>query len=334
MQTSFVCFACGNELLISDQESGEVVCAHCGVVIADRIEDLAHDTRAFSGDFIDDKRRAGPHYSLSQHNKGFSTRMGRRNYGEGTPKDSAARSSDFDRIRVWDSRIRNSRERGLEPALHELDKIRESLGLPDAVVERSAYFIRKAGELRLTRGRTIASMMAAAIYLACRESEMPKTINEVAAAGNVDRRLLSRNYRLLLRTFNESLPVTDLSRCITKIANMVGIGESRKRQAIELMNALAAMGISTGKSPLGLAATVIYVVCKNTNEERTQKALAEAAGVTDVTIRNRCAEVARLVASKKIPHFNSSSLTILALVSIHLAVITQHGLRYLPVLVH
>jgi transcription initiation factor TFIIB len=260
--------------------------------------------------------------------------MSRWNYGEGTAvKDSAARLDDFDRIRVWDSRIRNSREKGLEPALHELDKIRESLGLPDAVVERSAYFIRKAGELRLTRGRTIASMMAASIYLACRESGTPKTIDEVAAAGNVDRRQLSRNYRLLLRTFNGSLPVTDLSRCITKIANMVGIGESRKRQAIELMNALTAMGVSTGKSPLGLAATVIYVVCKNTGEERTQKALAEAAGVTDVTIRNRCAEVARLVASKKI-HFNSTSLTVLALVSIQLMAITQHGLRYLPVLVH
>jgi transcription initiation factor TFIIB len=335
MQTSFVCFACGNELLISDQESGEIICSYCGIVISERIEDVAHDVRTFSDSFSDHKKRTGPASSLSQYNKGFSTRMSRRNYkGSATPNDSTATLTDFGRIRLWDSRIRNSHEKGLEPALHELERLREGLGLPDAVVERSAYLIRKASELGLIKGRTIASMMAASVYLACRELETPKTLNEIASVSNVERKRLSRDYRLLLRTFNENLPIADLSKCITKIANIVGIGESRKRQAIELMNMLTAIGVSTGKSPLGLAATVIYVVCKNTNDERTQKVLAHAAGVTEVTIRNRCAELARLVASKKIPHFNSSTLTALALVSIQIAVITQHAWRYLPVLMH
>lgn len=333
MQTTLVCFACGNELLISDQESGEIVCSYCGVVIAEREQDLAHDTRTFFDDG-EDKRRTGPRYSLSQNNKGFSTKMGRKSYVSRTSLEPSATLGDFERIKVWDSRIQNSHEKGLRPAFYNLHRIREELGLPDAVLERSAYFIRKASELGLTKGRTLASITAASVYLACRESETPRTLIEVAKASNVDRRRLSRDYRLLLRTFNGNLPVTSVPRCVTKIANMVGISESKKRQAIELVNALESMGIAAGKSPLGFAASVIYLVCRNTNEERTQKLLAEAAGVTEVTIRNRYAELVKLITSRKTPLFDASLITVLALVSVYLAVIAQHTLEHLPAIAY
>jgi transcription initiation factor TFIIB len=45
--------------------------------------------------------------------------------------------------------------------------------------------------------------------------------------------------------------------------------------------------ISAVKSPMGLAATVLYISCIRNDENKTQKSIAEAAGVTEVTIRNR-----------------------------------------------
>jgi transcription initiation factor TFIIB len=324
MQKSLVCFACGNEGSILDKGSGEVVCNYCGVVIRERIEDLAHDLRVVSGD---DARRTGSYYSLSHKNKGFSTVIGRRNYGGLTPDHCA----ELYRIRVWDSRIRSSYEKKLEKGLFELARLRESIGLPDTAAERSAYFFRKSSELGLTRGRTVTSLIAASVYLACREAEIPKTLGEISKVSNIDRKRLSRDYRLLSRTFCSSLPVTDPMRSVTKIANIVGVSELKKRRAIGFVNALMDIGVSAGKSPLGLAAATIYLVCKNTDEEKTQVALAQAAGITEVTIRNRCAELARLVASKKIPPINSS-LAAIALVSIQLAMVTN--LARLPTLVH
>ncbi len=41
------------------------------------------------------------------------------------------------------------------------------------------------------------------------------------------------------------------------------------------------------KRPSGLAATVLYMACVKTGEHRTQKEVAQAAGITDVTLRNR-----------------------------------------------
>ena len=325
MQRSLICFACGKEDSILDKGSGEVVCNFCGVVITERIEDLTHDARVFPGD--NDGRRTGSYYSLSHKNKGFSTIIGRRNYGGLAPDHSA----EIDRIRVWDTRIRSSHEKKLEKGLFELARLRESLGLPDTVAERSAYFFRKSSELGLTRGRTVTSLIAAAVYLACREAEIPKTLGEISNASNVDRKRLSRDYRLLSRTFCSSLPVTDPVRCVTKIANIVGVSEPKKRRAIGFVNALMEIGVSAGKSPLGLAAATIYLICKNTEEEKTQIVLAQAAGITEVTIRNRCAELIKLIVSKKVPGLNPS-LAAIALVSIQLAMVTN--LARLPALVH
>lgn len=73
MQKSILCFACGKESLTLDKESGEIVCSLCGVVMAERTEDPTQDRRTFLGD-LSDKRRAGPYYSLSRRNKGFSVK--------------------------------------------------------------------------------------------------------------------------------------------------------------------------------------------------------------------------------------------------------------------
>lgn len=327
MQKSILCFACGKESLTLDKESGEIVCSLCGVVMEERTEDLAQDRRTFLDDLAG-QRRTGPYYSLSRRNKGFSTVMSKYNYGESSGHSAGPK---FDRIRAWDSRIRSSHEKRLEKGLFELARVHALLALPDTVAERSAYFFRKSSELGLTKGRTVASLMAASIYLACREAEVPKTLNEISSASSVDRKRLARDYRLLSRTFRDNLPVADLARCVTKIANIVSVSESKKRRAIVLVDALNKIGVSAGKSPLGLAAAALYLICKNTDEERTQVILAKAAGITEVTIRNRCAELTSLFADKKIPPLNS--LAAIAIVSIELAMITGPW-RQLPVLVH
>lgn len=181
----------------------------------------------------------------------------------------------------------------------------------------------------MTKGRTVSSLVAASVYLACREAEIPKTLDEISKAGSVSRKRLARDYRLLSRTFKDNLPVADLPRCVTKITNIVGVGELKKRRAVGLVDALTEIEVSAGKSPLGLAAAAIYLICKNTDEEKTQAALAQAAGITEVTIRNRCSELVRLLAAKKVPHFNPS-LAAVAIASIEIAMVANAWGIYRP----
>jgi transcription initiation factor TFIIB len=76
-------------------------------------------------------------------------------------------------------------------------------------------------------------------------------------------------------------------KCIVKIANKAKLGEKTQRMAMSTMNDLINKEISAGKDPMGLAATVLYLSCLTVGEATTQKEIAEAAGVTEVTIRNR-----------------------------------------------
>jgi transcription initiation factor TFIIB len=279
-----MCSSCRSEIVVTDHECGEVICSRCGVVV-DRLESSAiQEWRAFSVDDFYRKCRIGGATSLARYNKGLVTTIG-------NSRDAKERGFNFHRIRVWDFRIQSANDRSLKQALPALEHLKESLGLPDAIVEKSAYFYRKAARINLIKGRTVSSVLAASVYLACRELETPRTLNEVSSASNVTRKKVSRDYRLLLHTFDPKIPAIDHIRCITRIANKVGLSEKTKRMAIKIMRQVVAMQVSAGKGPMGMAATVLYIACLQAGEIKTQKELSIAAGVTEVTIRNRYSEL-------------------------------------------
>src|SRR5215469_15268928 len=76
-------------------------------------------------------------------------------------------------------------------------------------------------------------------------------------------------------------------KCIAKVANIAKLSEKTKRQAAEIMSNVMKEQISAGKDPMGLAASVLYLSSIKTGESVTQMSIARAAGVTEVTVRNR-----------------------------------------------
>jgi transcription initiation factor TFIIB len=301
MQASVVCSACRNEVVVTDPECGEVICSRCGIVI-DRLESPAiQEWRAFTIDEFYRKSRTGSPTSLARYNKGLLTSIGR-----GSKRNSFG--ANIDRIRVWDFRIQVANDRGLKQALPELDHLRDNLGLPDRIIEKSAYFYRKASKMGLIKGRTVSSVLAASVYLACRELETPRTLNEIATACSVPKKKVSRDYRLLVHIFDPQIPAVDHVVCITRIANKAGVSEKTKRMAIRMMREIISMQISAGKGPMGMAATVLYIACLNSGEAKTQKDLSIIAGVTEVTIRNRYSEL-----KKYLQNFAKSSSLAIAL---------------------
>ena len=147
---------------------------------------------------------------------------------------------------------------------------------------------RKARQRGLVRGRTIDGILTAAIYIACRDLGIPKTLKEVAVASSMRPKTLSKSYRVLVNELNISTPqAIDPMKCIVKVANNADLNENTKRRAMDVMNNITKREISAGKHPMAVAATVLYVSCLNTGENKTQTDLADAAGITEVTLRNR-----------------------------------------------
>jgi len=114
-----------------------------------------------------------------------------------------------------------------------------------------------------------------------------RTLDDIATASNVKRKEVSKNFRALHTCLDLKIPQHDPMKCIAKVANLVKLSEKTKRQAAEIMSNVMKEEISAGKDPMGLAASILYLSSIKTGEVVTQMSIARAAGVTEVTVRNR-----------------------------------------------
>ena len=282
------CPRCGKNKVITDEETGEMFCGKCGFVITERVDNLGPE-RTFS-DSNSNKSRTGDRTSLTRHDQGLSTIINPINKdSSGNPLSSSMKSS-IKRLRIWDSRSRtkDSADRNLQHALGELLKMKEKLSLSDPIVEKAAYIYRKALEKKLVRGRSISALIAATLYAACRESGTPRTLNDVSGSINITRKNLAICYRMIIKELDLKMPVVDSVQCIARIASQIGLSEKTKRHAMKLLKKAEQSQIISGKDPMGMAASALYIASMETGENTTQKTIALAAGVTEVTIRNRC----------------------------------------------
>jgi transcription initiation factor TFIIB len=289
MQTSIICSICRDGQMITDLESGEVICKNCGIVMLDKIQESRPEWRAFTVDYNNDRSRTGTPRSLARHDMGLSTVIGRADKDASGNRIDISMRSIMDRLRSWDFKTQayTPTDRNLRQAFSELERLKDKLGLSDVIIEKTAYIYRKAQERGLVRGRTISSVLAAAIYIACRESGTSRTLKDIASISNIKRKDIARTYRLLVLELNYKIPMIDPIKCIVKVANKANLSEKTKRQAMDIMHSVTKSGISAGKDPMGLAAAVLYISCLNIGESRTQTDIADAAGVTEVTVRNR-----------------------------------------------
>jgi transcription initiation factor TFIIB len=294
---STICTSCGSiQAVITDPESGETICSNCGMVISDKTDDIVHqEGRAYAIEEVNKKARTGAPSSLTRHDRGLATIIGRSDKDASGQKIANSTRFTFERLRTWDYRIQvnSSTDKNLSKAFSELHLLKDKLGLSDAIVEKTAYIYRKAEEKKLAKGRSIIAMLASALYIACRETETSRTIKDIALASNIKSKDIARNYRLLISELDIMVPIADPLKYTAKIANTAKLSEKTKRYAFNTMNEAIKKEIPAGKHPASLAATVLYVACKKTGEHISQDNLAEAAGITGVTIRSRLKELTR-----------------------------------------
>ncbi len=283
------CARCGKGPIITDNSSGEFLCSACGFVVTERTQAAGPEWRAFTSEEHQERARTGMPSSLAMHDMGLATIIGLANKDASGKPLTASMKSAIGRLRTWDSRsqVHEPVDRNFRQAFSELDRLKDKLAIGDAVIEKAAYVYRKAMDKGLVRGRSISALTVASLYVACRGSETPRTLKELSYLSNLKKKDVSRCYRLLIRELDLKMPVLDPTKCVARIASKIGVGEKTKRKALEILERADEARISAGKDPMGMAAAALYLSCVSNGENITQKDVAEAAGVTEVTIRNR-----------------------------------------------
>ena len=273
--------------LITDSVRGEILCAACGEVITDKTEDSGSEQRSFTPDDYANSTRTGLGSALSIHDKGLSTIIGHADKDASGNSISTYMKYTFNRLRTWDSRSKSSStERNLRSAFVIMGAIQPKLDVSDAVVERAAYLYRKALTKNIIRGRTISGMILSALYVACRESGIPRTLQDISDAGNISFKNLSRHYRVFVKALELRVDSLNPSEFVSKIGTSVGLSEKAKRDALDIIERSKQKGIVDGKNPVSLAAAALFLSAILNGEKATQDKIAQASGISSVTIRN------------------------------------------------
>ena len=255
--------------LIEDKLQGETVCTGCGYVDNGKLEvqpDLEEKTLPLS---------YGNSSTLSYNNTDY---LGK--------QISVSLKGRFKQMRLLDRWSKKSDlERKLEGALPNLAKWAGLLGMPDAVVTHASFIYTKAVKSGVTRRRNTESMIAACIYKASKDHNLPINVRTLSEGTGITKKSINRSIAHLMKSLDSHPVIMSPTTLLPKYANNVGLSEKGKRDAVKMLKRIEGKIEFMGKPPSTLAAGAVYASAVKNKENISQVALGRVSHVTSVTIR-------------------------------------------------
>src|SRR3989339_1252681 len=282
------CPECGGINLNWNKDRGEVICKDCGLVIEEKMIDFGQEWREFDNEQASSRRRAGAPMTYTKYDKGLGTDVGKK---ADIYSLSGKERNRFFRLRKWQMRISTAIERNLKLALAELKRVSSFLKLPKAVEEEAAMIYTQAVQRGLVRGRSMESVVAGSLYAACRRHDVPRTLDELSEASGIEKKEVGRTYRFVTRELGISIMPSNPADYIARFASSLKLSAETQSKSVEIIENAQDIELTSGRGPTGIAAAALYVAALINNEKRTQREVADVAGVTEVTIRNRYKEL-------------------------------------------
>jgi len=281
------CPECDGVNLYYDHQQGEVICNDCGLVVEEKLVDTSQEMQgSFEGE--EKKGRGGAPLSEQKFDKGLTTNVGEisdiyKLKGDETRK--------FLRLKKWQERVSTSIERNLRLAMAELRRVASFLNLPSVTKDEASRVYNYVLQRGLVRGRSMESVIAACIYYACRSYNIPRTLDEISNASDVERKEIGRTYRFIIRKMGIKITPSSPKDYISRFASVLKLSPKTQNEALKILKKAEGSELTSGRGPAGIAAAALYVAALLNEEKKTQREVADVAGITEVTIRNRYKEL-------------------------------------------
>jgi len=286
--------------LVDDIQNGERFCSACGVIVAEQMADYGPETKSSSLEEKMKLARATGQTTYSQHDLGITTEIaiGTKDFSGKSINSQVA--NQMHNLRKWQQRVRVStpRERRLSIVLAKIGETCKTLALSKNVLETASMIYRSLDGKVEVKGKSVVSISAATIYMACKQCEIVRSLDEICRGLCSPKdlkpktKLAARYYRtMVMELGNSTAPVLTMDKYISKIANLTGTDVRVERLALEISEKTKDRNLADGKAPNGIAAAYLYVASILLGQNVLQRDVSSVAGVTEVTIRNRCKEI-------------------------------------------
>lgn len=293
--------------LVSDIERGEKICSRCGIVNGGHFDVINSENGSFFSTGAENENSKKSN-SFIMYEIGLPTFIDKKNV------DASGRaihgSSEVEKLRRLNKfTISNdSKTRNLNKAMREILRITEILGMNQSIAERASYIYRKALSKKLIRGRSITGIVAATIYIACKDAGVHFPMGQIEGViDNCNRKSVVHYYKLLLRCMKMNVGVPNPARYLSRISVRAKLSGKTERRALEILSCLEGDPVSSGKKPISLAAASLYLAALQVGEHTTQLRIAIASELTTITIRKRCLEIEQVLKQRKEEHASTSN---------------------------
>lgn len=277
------CPECGSTTF--NKSGRETFCKDCGVVVDEhKIEDQEY--RAFTKEEKEKRSRVGGKITYKKPDRGLKTKIGRSR--ELYKVNGGKKKGQYYRLRKWQNRLTNNSQQRRKRLLNVLELKISELGLPDNVYEDSARLAAKAQDEEMVQGRKTEDVVAACIFISCKNHEIPRSLQEVSEVCENSKRRIAEAYRAIAREFGLRIVPSDPKHFVPRYANQLSLDSDAKRIVYNLIDRGNEKDLFIGKGPRGVVAASLYLASKMQSGQRafTQQEVAEVVGVSDVTVRN------------------------------------------------
>jgi len=264
--------------LIEDHRAGDQICSECGLVVGDRVIDVGSEWRTFSSEAggEDKSRVGGPENSLLGGSD-LSTMIG--------PSTGPASFDGSGNALYNNRRTVNSSDRTLINAFRTISNMADRINLTKTITDRANKLFKTVHDGRNLKGRSNDAIAAACMYIACRQEGVPRTFKEIVAVSTVSKKEIGRCFKLILKAHDTSVDLITTGDFMSRFCGTLSLARDVQKAATHIAKKSVDMDIVPGRSPISVAAAAIYMASQASDDKRTQREIADIAGVADVTIR-------------------------------------------------
>ncbi|KAJ2757834.1 transcription initiation factor IIB [Coemansia nantahalensis] len=263
--------------IVEDFASGDYVCGSCGLVLGDRIIDTRSEWRTFANDEGDDPSRVGNAANPFLDGDQLDTIIARG--GDG----GSGMARDLNRTQGRTTAQRH--ERNLVQAYKEISALCDAFDIPKTIVDIAKQLYKKVDDANLQRGKNNDAIIAACIFLACRQDNAPRTFKEICALTKVDRKDIARAFKFLKSKLGTNTGTTSSNDLIARFCSNLNLDQTTWRIARLLTEKAKDMEHISGKSPLSIASACIYMASHLVGDGRDARSISDIAGVGEATIK-------------------------------------------------
>ncbi|MDR2707706.1 MAG: transcription initiation factor IIB [Nitrososphaerota archaeon] len=286
------CPSCGSTRLMRDDERAEICCMDCGFTVNQETVDEKHK-KGVNEEQKSKRTKTNAPLTFTIHNKGLTTVIDWHNRDNRVENLSSGQKTKVYHLCKWQRRIKipGSTERNLTYALSEITKTANTLKLPKNILETASDIYQKAIKEHLINGRSIRGIAIASLYLACRQCELPKTLDEIAHASAVSKKEVGKSYRFLIKKLDYAIPPLQPSQYIIKFSNKADVQRKVEDIIHKILAAAKDSRLVVGRNPSGVVAAAGYIALVLIDESKSLKEIAGIAQINEVTIGNRYKEL-------------------------------------------